>query len=255
LQEWITSRKNPLIAHVRRLLSSRAARREAGEFAGDGEKLLEEAVRWGAELTAVLFTEQAKLPPLPDPVRQVRVPVDVMQSVSPMKAPQGVLFTAKIPPGPPPEQLSGRRWLVLDGLQDPGNVGTIWRTADALGGDGLLLVNRCADPWGHKTVRATMGACFRLPAWELEAAQLPGLLDRSGLPLYAAALGEGAQDIRAVGPDRCALAIGSEGRGLSDAVLSVSEKRIQIPMRERCESLNAAAAAAVLLWELARRNG
>ncbi len=254
MQETITSRKNPLIAHVRQLLSSRSARREAGEFAGDGEKLLEEAVRWGAELTAVLYTPQARLPALPDTVRQVLVPEDVMQSVSPMKSPQGALFLGKIPKTTPPERLSGRWWLVLDGLQDPGNVGTIWRTADALGADGLLLVNRCADPWGHKTVRATMGACFRLPAWELEPAELSGLLERSGLPLYAAALGEHTEDIRTLDGGRCALAVGSEGQGLSPEVLALSKTRIVIPMRERCESLNAAAAAAILLWELARRD-
>ena len=252
MQEKITSRKNPLIAHVRQLLSSRSARREAGEFAGDGEKLLEEAVRWGAELTAVLYTPQARLPALPDTVRQVLVPEDVMQSVSPMKSPQGALFLGKIPKTTPPERLSGRRWLVLDGLQDPGNVGTIWRTADALGADGLLLVNRCADPWGHKTVRATMGACFRLPAWELEPAELSGLLERSGLPLYAAALRDDTEDVREVGGRSCAVAIGSEGRGVSQSLLAMSGKTVKIPMRSRCESLNAAAAASILLWEMVR---
>lgn len=253
LPEIVTSRKNPLITHIRRLLSHRAARREAGEFAGDGEKLLEEAVRWGAALTAVVYTQRAKLPPIPEGVRQIQVPEDVMQSLSPMKSPQGVLFTGKIPAFRPPERLSGRRWLVLDGLQDPGNVGTIWRTADALEADGLLLVNRCADPWSHKTVRASMGACFRLPVWELEAEELAPLLKRSGLPLYAAALGEGAQDVRCIDADRCALAIGNEGQGLSQAVLAAGDALVKIPMRPRCESLNAAAAAAVLLWELARR--
>ena len=87
-----------------------------------------------------------------------------------------------------PELLPAGKYLVLDGLQDPGNVGTIWRTADALGADGLLLVNGCADPWNWKTVRATMGACFRLPVWEVTSEKLPGLLERSGLPLYATAL-------------------------------------------------------------------
>ena len=252
LPEIVTSRKNPLITHIRRLLSHRAARREAGEFAGDGEKLLEEAVRWGAALTAVVYTQQAKLPPIPEGVRQIQVPEDVMQSLSPMKSPQGVLFTGKIPALRPPERLSGRRWLVLDGLQDPGNVGTIWRTADALEADGLLLVNHCADPFSPKTVRATMGACFRLPVYEAEAEALPGLLARSGLPLYATALREDTVDIRTAQLSRCAVVIGSEGRGISPQLLEMSEKTLKIPMRARCESLNAAAAASIVLWEMGR---
>ena len=152
----------------------------------------------------------------------------------------------------PPERLEGGRWLVLDGLQDPGNVGTIWRTADALGADGLLLVNHCADPFSPKTVRATMGACFRLPVYEAEAETLPGLLKRSGLPLYATALREDTVDIRTVQLSRCAVVIGSEGRGISSQLLELSEKTLNIPMRARCESLNAAAAAAIVLWEMGR---
>ena len=141
---------------------------------------------------------------------------------------------------------------MLDGLQDPGNVGTIWRTADALGADGLILVNHCADPFSPKTVRATMGACFRLPVYEAEAQALPGLLERSGLPLYAAALGEDSVTVGEARLSRCAVVIGSEGRGVSPELLRLSEKTVKIPMRERCESLNAAAAAAVILWEMGR---
>ncbi len=250
--EQITSRKNPLIAHIRKLCADRACRRESGEFLGDGVKLLAEAARWSAPLTTVVFTAGTALPRLPDGVRLVEVPQDIMASISPMKSPQGALFLCRIPGQEPPEGLEGIRYLVLDGLQDPGNVGTIWRTADALGADGLLLVNRCADPWNPKTVRASMGACFRLPVWEVEAEQLPGLLARSGLPLYATALREDTVDIRQAELSRCAVVIGSEGSGISDQLLAMSEKTLKIPMRERCESLNAAAAAAIVLWEMAR---
>ena len=169
-----------------------------------------------------------------------------------METPQGVVFSCGLTDCAAARRLSEGRYLLLDGVQDPGNVGTIWRTADALGADGLLLVNRCTDPWGHKTVRATMGACFRLPAWELEPAELSGLLERSGLPLYAAALGENTVDVRELDAGPCAVAIGSEGRGVSPELLAMSQKNLKIPMRTRCESLNAAAAAAVILWELAR---
>ena len=249
--EYITSRKNPLIAHIRRLSADRACRRACGEYLGDGVKLLEEAVRWKAPLTAVAVTPGVSLPPGLE-ARTVEVPEDVMASISPAKSPQGALFLARMPDTTPPERLEGGRWLVLDGLQDPGNVGTIWRTADALGADGLLLVNHCADPWSPKTVRATMGACFRLPVYEAEAEGLPGLLERSELPLYAAAVREDTEEIQTAQLSRCAVVIGSEGQGVSRELLRLSQKTVKIPMRERCESLNAAAATAIVLWEMGR---
>lgn len=249
--EYITSRRNPFISHIRKLAADRTYRRESGEFLGDGTKLLGEAVRWNAPLAAVVRSPGAPLPQVQGP-RMVEVPEDVMASISPARSPQGALFTAKLPDTAPPEKLAGMRWLVLDGLQDPGNVGTIWRTADALGADGLILVNRCADPFSPKTVRSTMGACFRLPVYEMEAEKLPGLLERSGLPLYAAAVREDTADIKTVRLDRCAVVIGSEGKGVCPELRALSKKTLQIPMRDRCESLNAAAAAAIILWEMAQ---
>ncbi len=250
--EQITSRKNPLITHIRKLTSDRAYRRECGEYLGDGVKLLEEAARWNAPLSCVVHTAGTALPQLPESVRVVQVPEDVMASISPLKAPQGALFLCGMPGQGVPEKLSGQRYMVLDGLQDPGNVGTIWRTADALGADGLLLTEGCADPWNWKTVRATMGACFRLPVYEVKRQDLPALLERSDLPLYATALREDTLDLREADLSRCAVVIGSEGRGVSEEVLAMSQKTLKIPMRERCESLNAAAAATVVLWEMAR---
>ena len=250
--EQITSRKNPLITHIRKLTGDRAYRRECGEFLGDGVKLLEEALKWNAPINCVVCTAGTALPALPEGVRVVEVPEDVMGSISPMKAPQGALFLCRIPEQETGEKLPGQRYLVLDGVQDPGNVGTIWRTADALGADGLLLLDGCADPWNHKTVRATMGACFRLPVYEVQRQELPTLLERSALPLYATALREDTLDLREADLTRCAVVIGSEGRGVSQEVLAMSEKTLKIPMRERCESLNAAAAATVVLWEMVR---
>ena len=175
MAERITSRANPLMAHIRRLASSRSSRYEAGEYLGDGVKLLEEAAHWGAPLTAVVYTPGTALPALPAGVRLVEVPADVMRSVSPMEAPQGALFLARIPDLTPPEALPGKRYLALEGVQDPGNVGTILRTADAFGADGLLLLPGCADLYNHKTVRSSMGAVFRLPAWSCTLEELRDL--------------------------------------------------------------------------------
>ena len=249
--EVITSRNNQLIKHIRKLTSDRAYRRSCGLYFGEGPKLLAEALKAGTAIEAVVTARGVDLPGL-DGLRRAEAPADLLDSLCDTRSPQGVLFLAKMPGLSPPERLEGGRWLVLDGLQDPGNVGTIWRTADALGADGLILVNHCADPFSPKTVRATMGACFRLPVYEAEVQALPGLLERSGLPLYAAALGEDSVTVGAVRLSRCAVVIGSEGRGVSPELLRLSEKTVKIPMRERCESLNAAAAATVILWEMGR---
>lgn len=252
--ETITSRQNPLCTHLRKLSSSAAYRRQCGEFLCDSPKLLQEALLWGSELHTVVVTAGTEAPPLPKGVRLVEVPADVMRSVSPMETPQGTLFTCAIHTEPLPETLAGRRYVVLDTLQDPGNVGTILRTADAFHADGMFLVNGCADIYNPKTLRATMGAVFRCPVWTVGVEELSALLKRSGIPLYGAALREDTLDARQADYSRCAIAIGSEGRGLTEDVLALCDRTIKIPMSEHCESLNAAAAATVLLWEAARND-
>ena len=251
--ERITSRKNPLLTQIRKLAAgSGRDRRAAGEYLGDGRKLLEEALKWHAPLTTVVVSEGVELPNLPPEVRAVQVPRDVMETISPMKTPQGALFLARLPETRPPETLAGDRYLVLDGVQDPGNVGTIWRTADALGADGLILVGNCADPYSPKVVRSSMGACFRLPVYETYAGGLCALLERSGIPLYATALREDTVSLEQARLDRAAVIIGSEGSGVSPELLARSGQTIKIPMRGRGESLDAGGAAAIVLWEMAR---
>ena len=252
--EQITSRTNPLITQIRKLAGSKDFRRETGEMVCEGPKMLEEALHWGARITAVLW-DRAYSPTvrLAEKTRQVSVPGDLLRSVALTQTPQKVLFLCRIPSLQPPEHLIGSRYLVLDGMQDPGNVGTIWRTADAFGADGIFLLPGCADPFGPKTVRATMGACFRFPVWETDLETLRKLLHEAGLPLYGTALRADTEDLRQAELSRGAVAVGSEGRGISEQVLCACEKTLKIPMRERCESLNAAAAAAVVLWEMYRR--
>ncbi|WP_325213873.1 TrmH family RNA methyltransferase [Oscillibacter sp.] len=256
--EIITSKSNSLCVHLRKLASSRSYREETGEFLCDSPKLLREAVQWGAPIQALLCTQGAELPPeLEGRVpRMAEVGEAVMRSVSPMETPQGVVFSCRSPRYDPPERLEpdglGRlRFLVLDGVQDPGNVGTILRTADAFGARAVLLPG-CADLNNPKTLRAGMGVHFRTDIYRCTLEELTALLKEADLPLYGAALREDTEDVRAVDLRRCAMAVGSEGRGLSAAVLAACGKTVRIPMDPRCESLNAASAASVLLWEAAR---
>lgn len=255
MAERITSRANPLMSHIRRLVMSRSYRYETGEYLGDGIKLLAEAVRWDAALTAVVYTPGTVLPALPESVRLVEVPADVMRSVSPMEAPQGALFLARIPSLEPPEALPGGRYLALEGVQDPGNVGTILRTADAFGADGLILLPGCADLYNYKTVRSSMGAVFRLPVWSCGLSRLETLAERTGLSLLGTALREDTVDVRTAELRGSIVLLGSEGRGLSAEALAACRQTIRIPMEARCESLNVGAAAAAILWEGYRQTG
>ncbi len=250
--ETITSRQNPLMTHLRKLASSRSYRKKSGEYLCDGTKLLAEALKWGAEVKTAVFSEGVDIPPLPDGVRAVRVSKELMHSVSPMETPQGALFTVALPEVQLPETLSGKHYLVLDGVQDPGNVGTILRTADAFDCDGVFLVNACADLYNPKTARATMGAIFRREAYTVTAEELFALLRKSGVPLYGTALRDDTVPLAEANLARAAVAIGSEGRGLSQQVLDECAKTLKIPMNPRCESLNAAIAATVVLWEMYR---
>ena len=248
--ERITSRQNPLVARLRKLGNDKKTRRQEGVFLCEGHKLVEEALRWNAVVETLVVAEGIEPPrELPEGVRLVEVPADVLKSVSTVDTPQGMLAVCRTPDLTPPKTLTPGLYLVLDGVQNPGNVGTVWRTADAFGAEGVFLLPGCAEPFSPKTVRSTMGACFRLPVWETGLEELTVLLKTAELPLYATALREDTADLRAADLSRAAVVIGSEGRGVSQAVLDACALTLKIPMRDRCESLNAAVAASVALWE------
>lgn len=249
MEEKISSRKNPLLQQVRKLLSSRAERRKTGLFVADGTKLLEEAVKHWPGLQTVILSEGVEAQ-VPDHVRLVRVPEDVMASISPMEAPQGALFLGKLPE--PAEFIPKRGMLVLDGIQDPGNVGTILRTADAMDVP-VVLLDGCADPFSWKVIRSTMGAVFRIPVVQASWEEVLTRCREAGIPIGVTALSDRAVDIRTANLSEMALVIGSEGRGVRREVLEHADRELIIPMNPHCESLNAAVAAAIVMWEI-RKN-
>ena len=247
-RERITSRKNPLLQQLRRLLQSRGAREAAGEYIADGTKLLAEAVRWIPErLRTVVVTESVDPGELPPHVRLVEVPDDIMAQLSPSKTPQGSLFTCALPSMEAPSIQPGT--LILDGIQDPGNLGTILRTADAWDRP-VVLTPGCCDAFSHKTVRASMGAVFRTPPRFMSQEEVYGALRAAGIPLYVTALTPDALDVRQVALSKGAVVIGSEGRGVGEYFRTHADQTLIIPMTARCESLNAAVAAAVVLWQM-----
>ena len=246
MEERITSRINPLLQQVKKLLTSKKAREEAGLFVSDGTKLLEEAVKYYPGLETVILSDgiQANLP---DQVRVVRVPGDVMESISPMQAPQGALFLCRLPEKT--AFLPKPGMLLLDGIQDPGNLGTMLRTADALGVS-VALLEGCADPYSHKVVRSSMGAVFRTPVVQTKWEEVKASCVLAGIPVAVTALSDRASDIRAADVKKMAVVIGSEGQGVRKEILENADAELIIPMTAHCESLNAAVAAAIVMWQM-----
>ena len=246
MSERITSRKNPFLQPVKKLLSSKKERLSAGLFVADGTKLLQEAVRWYDGLDTVILSDGVEAD-VPAHVRLIRVPEDVMASISPMEAPQGALFLCRLPEKA--EFLPKPGMLLLDGIQDPGNIGTILRTADALQIP-VVLLEGCADPYSHKVVRSSMGAVFRTPVLQTTWQEAQTACQAAGIPIAVTALTDRAEDIRRADIGKMAVVIGSEGKGVRQEILLGADRELIIPMNERCESLNAAIAAAIAMWQM-----
>ena len=245
----ITSRKNPLCVHLRNLATSKGYRDERGEFICDGRKLLEEAIACGAEIRVVISTSGIQFP-MPVDTRVFFAQSSLIDSLSPLKNAQDTLFTCVMPKKKDFNYANGAH-ILLDNVQDPGNVGTIIRTANAFGIKSVILTGGCADIYNPKTIRATMGAIFRQDIYSMDLSALAELRN-AGFRFIGAALHEGCSDISGVRLDDSIISIGSEGRGLSEAVLSLCDEIIKIPVTPECDSLNAAVAAAIIMWEATR---
>lgn len=245
-EQRITSRKNPFLQQVKKLLSSKKAREEAGLFVSDGTKLLAEAVKWYPGLDTVILSDGVEAQ-VPDHVRLIRVPGDVMESISPMSTPQGALFLCRLPEKKAFAAKPGM--LLLDGIQDPGNLGTILRTADALEIP-VVLLEGCADPYSHKVVRSSMGAVFRTEVVQSTWTEVKSACAAAGIPVGVTALSDRAKDLRCAALKNMAVVIGSEGQGVRMEILEAADAELIIPMNPRCESLNAAVAATIVMWQM-----
>lgn len=251
----ITSRDNPRIKAAIRLRESAGERRKWGLFFLEGSRLCCDAIASGYVPETLFATEEAQRKyPLPiDPNAYPVSPVtnSVAQKLGDTKNPQGIFGVFR--------QKSDRRnafwnpggtYIALEGVQDPGNLGAIARTAQALGLTGLLVSGGC-DIYHPKALRASMGALLRVPVLECE--DLVGTLAACGLPCYAAVPDGRAVPIHEISfHEGAVLLLGNEGSGLSEEALRACAARVTIPMPGKAESLNAAAAAAILMWELMR---
>ena len=248
--EAISSRKNQYIVRLRSLAADGAFRREQGEYLCDGIKLLQEALGQGAVLRSVLWKEQAETLPGLEGVKQYVAPAALFDYASPMKNSPGPVFTVAMPRETADRPLENA--IVLENVQDPGNVGTVLRTAKALGVNAVVLVGACADVYSPKAAQATMGAIFGQRVIQAELPALKALAAKNGLPLYAAALSDQAADIRSLALEKAMVCVGSEGQGLSRELIDACDGQLIIPMTPGSESLNAAVAASLIMWEMRR---
>lgn len=251
----ITSTRNPQVRAWRQLQSP-AGRRAQRQFLAEGEHVSQEAVKAGAA-TALIIREgsQARYAPLTAGGLPVfLVSGEVIQSISDSKTPQDILALCPLPAPAEPQAL-GRRLVALNQVQDPGNVGAILRSMDAAGNDALLIDAGCADPFSPKALRASMGAVFRVPV--CASPDLTGLLARlkaEGWQLIAGDLGGGPFFGHPPFQEKTCLLVGNEGAGLSPAHLALADRRLKLPMPGGAESLNAAVAASLLIYEVLRQD-
>lgn len=256
MEKEITSRENPAVRRYTLLASSRKEREDSGLFVTEGVKLTSEAHSAGCVLRSLYVTAQAAMKyaaRLAVMGEFILVSESVSQKLSGAVTPQGVFGVFE---KPEPRALclsSDGRYLLLDGLQDPGNVGTVIRTAAALGITGIILSRDCPDPYSPKVLRASMGGVFHAALEVREIPQGIKALKAAGVHVWAAALHSRAVSLReaGLGPG-CAVVIGNEGAGLDEEMIRLCDGAVIIPMAEGNESLNAAMAAGILLWEMAR---
>lgn len=258
--EIITSRANRLIVETAKLQDRKHRQREK-LFFFEGRKLLDEAIRQNAPLVRVFVTEEnaGLLQNLPANVERYTVSKSVYEKISAENSPEGVFCVARHL-----DRLhkfatiynmieKGSRFMAVS-VRDPGNLGTIIRSARAMGIDCLLLSSDCADLYNPRTIRGAMGALFSLPTLTVsDPVGSVAALQKCGYDVCATALTPAACDIRSVGitSDTCFI-VGNEGHGLPDDLVAAANRAVIIPMQPGSESLNVAAASSLLLWEMGK---
>jgi TrmH family RNA methyltransferase len=261
----ITSRDNPKIKQYCKLAAGRKARAEQGLFVAEGMRGIID-IAGEADIEALFCTEAAleKYADVLDTDRLALIPADrrftitgeVAAKMSDVGSTQGVFAIVKRVDRQLGESLPTGKYLVLEDIQDPGNLGTMIRTAAAVGLSGVILAGNTVDLYNPKTVRSCMGSMTKVAIFtERDAARVLSVLNLSGIKTYAAVVRGGAGVSETDFSGGCAVVIGNEGRGLPDETAALCTGRVTIRMRGSTESLNAAIAGTILVWEMSGRDG
>jgi len=249
--ERITSRQNPTVKKLRALAKDRAFRNECGEFVCDGEKLLFEAIGEGFEITSALVSEEFSEKLLSAPCKNCYVaPQDVLDSVTSLKSAQNVIFSCRMR-YTPADAISTA--ILLDRLQDTGNIGTIIRTADAFGIDAVFC-DGTADVYNPKTIRSAMGSIFRVPVIFDDFTTLIPKLREEGKRVFCSELRGEVRTVSECDLKNSFLVIGNEGNGVRPEISALCDGSVIIPMKGSAESLNAAVAAAIFMYEMSGKD-
>lgn len=252
--QTITSPQNEQVKIWRSLLTPKG-RNEQGKFTAEGEHLAGEALR-EKKAEALIITENRleRYSAYAHQAEKMKLPITlvsdrVMDALCDAKTPQGIIAICSIPTA---TQIKGNRFAALDGVQDPGNVGTILRTLDAAGFDGLLIDEKTADPYSPKALRASMGAVFRVPVYKGNLTQMLTAFNGT-CELYAGALDGEPFFERTREREKVCVIIGNEGAGISDRIFAIDGiKKVKLPMMGGAESLNASVAGAIMIYDIVR---
>ncbi len=256
----ITSNRNEKVK-LWRSLRTRKGRRVHGSLLIEGEHLLQEAISAGWTIKALLIEEQKEAFYLPQlPYFPVMPPVyllpsalftDLMDTVTP----QGIAAEVEIPDNPHPAvEFSTGPLLLLDAIQDPGNLGTILRTAEAAGVQGVYLGQGTVDPFNSKTVRGAMGSLFRLSLYQVELQKVIPQLKEQGVWVVGTAPRTEKLYFHSEYPRRIAFLLGNEGHGVDPQLRGLVNEEVKIPMAGQVESLSVVTAAGILLFEWVRQS-
>ena len=255
----ITSTSNEKIKHVALLIKSAKARREEGAFVVEGERIASEVPQDILEecfVTEDRIVEGGIRDVFPYDVTPTVVSEAVFKKMSDTKSPQGILCVCRKRTVPLEELLASKKdgplkLLVLERIQDPGNLGTMIRTAEGAGFDAIIADEGTADVYNPKVTRSTMGSLFRIPViYTSDLLYAADMLKDHSVTIYAAHLNGETDYRKARYGDRVAFLIGNEGNGLSDEISGRADMLVKIPMQGKLESLNAAVAAALLMYNV-----
>lgn len=258
--QLITSRDNQVIKETQKLLKHAKHRQEQSKFIIEGVRLCADAVESGLSISTVLLSHQAseKFLELTEKLEEIcestfLISDKLFSQISDTKSPQGVMCICEIPKHTPDFTQKGN-YLVLEHIQDPTNMGTILRTAEALGITGVALSQNCCDIYSPKVLRGAMGAVFRVPIWIVDDLQvLTDTFNTRGITTLATVPSANAVDITILTKAQkssCAIYIGNEGNGLTTELINQCAITTTIPIRGKAESLNASAAASIVMWEI-----
>ncbi|WP_088103769.1 TrmH family RNA methyltransferase [Halalkalibacter urbisdiaboli] len=246
----IDSVKNEQVKHWKKL-HTRKGREKAGRFLIEGYHLVEEALKSVIEVEWVLHTETATIPASWKASERdyIIVSDQVMKELSETETPQGIAAICVLPQEPLFTELKGQ-FLILDRVQDPGNLGTMIRTADAAGVTGVILGEGTVDVFNSKVIRASQGSMFHLPVIRGDVLEWIERFKGVGIPVFGTAL-QDASSYTAIEPQPdYALIVGNEGEGVAPDLLAITDQNIYVPIYGKAESLNVGVATGILLYYL-----